>query len=127
MSESIYGLGGIKGSAFLEGLTKVDRTVGDLSFSEVLKARLERESGITFSAHSVERLRERGVQLGTAELTRLSEAVANAESKGASESLVLIDDSAFIVSIDNRTVVTAMTGESIRNNVFTNIDSTVIA
>jgi len=40
---------------------------------------------------------------------------------------VLLRDVAFIVSVKNKTVVTAVDGESMKENVFTNIDSAVIA
>ena len=64
---------------------------------------------------------------------RLSEAVDRAEAKGAREALVLMpgaertDDLALVVSVKNRTVITAMDGNSIQDNVFTNIDSAVVA
>jgi flagellar operon protein len=60
-------------------------------------------------------------------MEKLNKAVSGAASKGAKDSLILMPNMAFIVNIPNRTVVTAMDGESIRDNVFTNIDSTVIA
>jgi flagellar operon protein len=61
------------------------------------------------------------------DLALLNQAVDRAESKGAKESLVLMDQLALIVSIKNRTVITAVDGESMKENVFTNIDSAVIA
>jgi len=127
MAAQLAGIGPVRRVTVGNGLTKIDRLGRDLTFSEVLKSRLEKEAGVTFSAHTMERLRERGISLGAGELSRLSEAVSRAEEKGASDSLILVDDKAFIVSVKNRTVVTAMTGESMREHVFTNIDSTVIA
>ncbi|MFC1490702.1 TIGR02530 family flagellar biosynthesis protein [Candidatus Latescibacterota bacterium] len=107
-------------------LIKISRTGRDLSFSDVLKNRLEQESGITFSAHAMDRLNQRGIVMGNDELSQLSAAVELAGDKGADDTLVLINDKAFIVSVKNKTVITAMTGENIKDNVFTNIDSTVI-
>jgi len=127
MAARLAGIGPVRRVNVGGGLTKIDRLGRDLTFSEVLKSRLEKEAGVTFSAHTMERLRERGISLGADELSRLSEAVSRAEEKGASDSLILMDDKAFIVSVRNRTVVTAMTGESMKEHVFTNIDSTVIA
>jgi len=120
-------LGNVSRAEISNGLTRVNRVSKDLSFSDVLKARLEKDAGIEFSAHAVERLKERGINLSCGEINRLSGAVSRAEEKNASDSLILIDDMAFIVSIKNHTVVTAMTSESIKNKVFTNIDSTIIA
>lgn len=127
MLDMLSKLGGVEALGIKNGLKKINRSGADLSFSDVLKTRLERDAGLKFSAHAVERLHERGITLEGNELARLSGAVAQAEEKGATDSLILIDDKAFIVSIRNRTVVTAMIGDTITNNVFTNIDSTVLA
>ncbi len=67
------------------------------------------------------------MQLNDADMTTLQLAVNRAEEKGARDSLVLLRDMAFIVSVPNRTVVTAMDSEHLKENVFTNIDSAVIA
>ena len=60
-------------------------------------------------------------------LGRLSEGVGRAASKGSRDSLVLVDGTAFVVSVSNRTVITAVGSEHMKDNVFTNIDSAVIA
>ncbi len=127
MAELLTGLNRLSGAGTQSGLTRIQRQGRDLTFSDVLKARLEKESGISFSAHTVERLRERGISLDDVQLNRLSEAVQKAEAKGGDDTLVMLDDKAFIVSVPNRTVITAMTGDSMKENVFTNIDSAVIA
>lgn len=95
------------------------------SFAEVLQQSMA-ETGIRFSKHALERLEKRGVELSGEDLKALNEAVEMAASKGAKESLVLYNSNAFIVSVKNRTVITALDNESIRQNVFTNIDSAVI-
>ncbi|NLU10275.1 MAG: flagellar protein, partial [Tepidanaerobacter acetatoxydans] len=56
----------------------------------------------------------------------INNAVDKAEQKGVRESLILMNDMAFVVSIKNRTVITAMNGDSVKENVFTNIDGAVI-
>lgn len=127
MNEIISNIGSSGSISAGNGLSRVNRLGRDLSFQDVLKARLENESGIKFSAHAMDRLNERGITLGSTEISRLSGAVAKAEGKGANDALILIDDKAFIVNVSNKTVVTAMTGDNIINNVFTNIDSAVIA
>lgn len=106
---------------------RVQRIGGNgVTFQDVLRMRLERESGISFSAHAVERLRERNIGLDSDRLARLSGAVARVDAKGGRDSLVMMDDAAYIVSVKNRTVVTVMSGEQLKGNVFTNIDSTVV-
>ena len=119
--------GTIRSVALGGNMTKIVRTSRDLPFSEVLKTQLERKTGITFSAHAVERLNERGIVLGDDELARLSQAVTKADEKGAEDSLILLNEMAFIVSIKNSTVITAIPGDAMKDKVFTNIDSAIIA
>jgi flagellar operon protein len=93
------------------------------NFDSVLQEELR---GLTFSRHAQERLQARKIQLNESDLASLQGAVNRAEEKGAKDSLVLMRDMAFIVSVRNRTVVTAMDSEHLKENVFTNIDSAVI-
>lgn len=94
-------------------------------FSEVLRKELDREE-IKFSGHAKMRMMTQNISLSQSEMTRLGEAVNRAEAKGARESLILMDKLALIVSIRNRTVITAVNEERMKENVFTNIDSAVI-
>lgn len=80
---------------------------------------------LKFSAHATERMKERKVALTPELMRRMNEALDRAESKGIEESLVIAKDSAYIVSVPNRTVITAIDMDSMRNNVFTNIDGAV--
>lgn len=83
-------------------------------------------SGLRFSAHAIDRLRSRGITFDQQDLNRLEAAIDKAAQKGSKDSLVLMDDSALIVSVKNKTIVTAMDRQNLKENVFTNIDSTVI-
>ncbi|KMQ50619.1 putative flagellar hook associated protein [Chitinispirillum alkaliphilum] len=94
------------------------------AFRDVLKSKVEE---LKFSGHAVSRLKSRNISMSPEIMSKLENAVSGAAGKGARDSLILIRDLAFIVNIPNKTVITAMDGESIRDNVFTNIDSTVIA
>ncbi|EJU30919.1 TIGR02530 family flagellar biosynthesis protein [Selenomonas sp. CM52] len=90
-------------------------------------AELEKaKSEVSFSAHATERMRARGIDLSDEELSRLGDAVNKMASKGARESLIYMNDVALVVSIRNRTVITAMDGMSAKDNIFTNIDSAAI-
>ncbi len=95
------------------------------SFGKVLQDKVSQAGGVKFSAHALGRLQSRGIQLSQENLVRIGSAVERAEAKGARESLLVMDDLALIVSIANRTVITVMDGASMRENVFTNIDSAV--
>ena len=88
---------------------------------------LGRSSGIRFSRHAAERISSRGISLDSGKLSKLDAAVTAAGSKGARESLVLMDELALVVSVRNRTVITAMSSDETKGNIFTSIDSTVIA
>ncbi len=83
--------------------------------------------GLHFSKHATKRLEQRGVDIDAARMERLGRAVDQAADKGSKDSLILLDELALVVSIQNRTVVTAVDEASRREHVFTNIDSVVIA
>jgi flagellar operon protein len=84
-------------------------------------------SSIRWSAHATARLRQRGIEFTPEQHLRLETAVDKAVAKGAKDSLVLLDDAALVVSAQNRTVITALGMHQAKENVFTNIDSAVIA
>lgn len=108
------------------------RPDGAPSFDDVLQERIASDrvsvtsSPIKFSAHAQTRLQSRSIPFGPEEVARLEDAVNRAQAKGARESLVLMDQVALVVSVRNRTVITAVDADSLKNNVFTNIDSAVI-
>ncbi|MHC1746206.1 MAG: TIGR02530 family flagellar biosynthesis protein [Negativicutes bacterium] len=93
-------------------------------FSQILEREL---SDVKFSQHAIQRLQSRNIMIDQAGMAKLNGAVDKAAQKGAKESLVLMNnDLALVVSIKNKTVITAMDGASMKNNLFTNIDSAII-
>ena len=110
---------------------------GGASFSELLRAKQGVASSahaappslnaVRFSAHAQTRLQSRQITLDASHLDRLQGAVQRAASKGSKDALVLMDDMAMVVSVTNRTVVTVVDRDNLKQNVFTNIDSAVIA
>jgi len=114
----------------VEGATPAQRPAarpgGGGSFADVLAAKLQ-SSPLRFSSHALQRIERRGIKVDEATLGRLDGGVARAAAKGARDSLVLVDQTAFVVSVPNRTVITAVDREHMREQVFTNIDSAVIA
>jgi flagellar operon protein len=94
------------------------------SFGDVLA---QKTSQVEFSGHALQRVRRRGIELGAGTLERLQSGVERAAGKGARESVVFVDNTAFVVSIRNRTVITAVDRDHMKDHVFTNIDSAVIA
>ena len=97
------------------------------SFADTLAQAGEAAGGLSFSKHALARVERRGIELDQGTLGRLSQGVQRAASKGSRDSLVLVDGTAFVVSVSNRTVITAVGSEHMKDNVFTNIDSAVIA
>jgi flagellar operon protein len=81
---------------------------------------------LKFSNHAVERMQTRGIRFSPEELGRIQTAVGKAAGKGSRESLLITDNAALIVSVKDNTVVTVMDKASLKQNVFTNIDSTVM-
>ena len=84
-------------------------------------------SEVQFSQHAKKRLASRGIEIDAPEMQRLNDAVDQLADRGARESLVLLDDRAYVVGVPKRTVITAMSREEALGNVFTNIDSTFVA
>ena len=79
-----------------------------------------------FSQHAQDRLKARNISFTANDLASLEGAVNSVALKGGKESLVMMKDAALVVSIKNRTVVTALDRSQMQGNVFTNIDSAVI-
>ena len=97
------------------------------SFESILRKRLVEESGLKFSKHATKRLDERNISLSEEQSERLEAGVQKAGEKGINESLVIMDQLAFIVNVPNQTVVTALDQNESNEKVFTNIDGAVIA
>ena len=94
------------------------------SFADVL----QRQTGrLQFSQHALQRIERRGIDLSDGTLNRLEAGASRAAVKGSRDSVVFVDGTAFVVSIRNKTVITAVDREHMREHVFTNIDSAVIA
>jgi flagellar operon protein len=97
------------------------------SFAEVLQKTGAAPQELRFSRHALERVQRRGIALDPPTLNRLQDGVTRAAGKGSRDSVVLVDGTAFVVAVGSRTVVTAVGAEHMREHVFTNIDSAVIA
>ena len=96
------------------------------SFDQLLQNKIE-SGGVKFSKHATDRMESRGINFSPNQMQRLESAVSQVNAKGGRESLVMLDNTALVVSVKNDTVVTVVDREQLKNNVFTNIDSAVIA
>jgi len=108
------------GQSFADALDRADR-------SQVAAGTGPTGQPLQFSRHALARVQRRGIELDAGTLGRLAQGVERAAGKGSRDSLVLVDGTAFVVSVANRTVITAVGSEHMKDNVFTNIDSAVIA
>lgn len=109
-----------KVSELLQGSRPTAPKATGADFAGILQDRLK------VSGHAKTRLDSRNIQLGKEEWDRVLTGVDRAAAKGAKESLVMLDSIALVVSVKNRTVITAVDQANLKENVFTNIDSAVI-
>lgn len=105
------------------GKTTASKPTGK-AFAEILDQQIK---PLQFSHHARQRMESRGIVLSGDEMNRLDQAVASVKAKGGRDSLVLLGDNALVVSVKNQTVVTVVDRSSLKGNVFTNIDSAIIA
>ena len=110
----------------IQGLAGVrsPRPTGGPQFAKVLQ---RTQQSVKFSAHAQARLASRNIEVTPEMQGKLERAVTGAAQKGSKDSLILLQNLAFVVNVPNRTVITAMDGSSMKENIITNIDSTVIA
>lgn len=115
-------------SKFLANKNKVTGKIGEKakSFEEVLQMTqsLQKSTELKFSKHANERLASRNIDLSESQYRRLESGAKKASEKGMRESLVMVDEFAFIVNVNNNTVITAV--NALEDKVFTNIDGAVI-
>ena len=94
-------------------------------FADRLRQAAAQTGQIQFSRHASQRMEQRGIQLTGENLDELTQAVEKARQKGSRETVVIGSHGAFIVNVANNVVVTSITEQEMKNNIFTNIDSAV--
>ena len=105
---------------------KESQATGKASFKDMFSRELADTRQINFSRHANERLHSRGIHLSEDTINGIADAIDKAELKGSRETLVLTDEAALVVSVKNRTVITAFDKNHLREGVVTSIDSAVI-
>ncbi len=112
---------------FLQGSKKLGQFRAERNlFSDVLKNKIKSSTDLKFSSHAMKRIEDRNIHLNSENISRLENGIKEAEKKGSVNSVIMMDNSAYIVSIKNKTVVTAVDQLNTRGNIFTNIDSVAI-
>ncbi len=93
------------------------------AFKQILE---KEEQKLQFSKHAALRLQQRNIYLSQEQLNKLEEGVEKATKKGIKDSLILMDNMAFVINIKNKTVITAFECSQNQETVFTNIDGALI-
>ena len=98
-------------------------------FGAVLQQELAKaeqpSQGVAFSKHAISRAQERGIEVTPDLMDQLAGSVIRAQAKGATNILAMDAEKAFIINVPNAKVITAITQEEMRENIFTNIDGAV--
>jgi len=114
-----------------QGNNPLEKKTSELSFQKILdqkteESKTEEVTDLKFSRHATIRLQDRNIELTAEQVERLSDGTRKAGLKGIKDSLVIVDQLAFIVNVPNSTVITAMDSTDTYDNIFTNIDGAVI-
>lgn len=96
------------------------------SFSLQLQSAISTTSSLIVSKHAKDRLATRGISISQERWNRIEEKVRQAKDKGVNDSLVLLKDAALIISAKNNTVITAMGRKEASEQIFTNINGTIV-
>lgn len=98
-----------------------------VNFENFLQQAIDKTSGVKFSKHAEMRMQARNIDLTQTQKDKISNAVSKAQQKGIKDSLVILDDMAFVVNVNSKTVITAVNNNELKDNVFTNIDGAIFA
>jgi flagellar operon protein len=106
--------------------TQTQKTIPNQSFDSILQQQINKQTEVKFSKHALDRLQSRNISLSKEDISKINDAVNKAAEKGVKEALIIMGNTALITSVKNKTVITAATEDTLKNNIFTNIDGAVI-
>ncbi|MCA1009239.1 TIGR02530 family flagellar biosynthesis protein [Halobacillus halophilus] len=106
----------------LQAAPQRKKTKTDISFQNVLNE----AQTLRISKHAEKRLKQRNIEIDENKWNEISNKMAEAKSKGVTDSLVITNQAAFVVSTKNNTVVTALGREEAASQIFTNINGTIV-
>lgn len=101
------------------------QNVNQKTFEEVFQ-NVQSNDDVKFSKHAKERIESRNIEIKIDDMEKINSAVDKAKSKGVNTALILMRDTAFIANTKSKTIITTVTKEQLKENVFTNIDGAVI-
>lgn len=118
-------IGMLNGISSVQTKQKPEQAQG--GFDKLLQEKIQEYSEVKFSKHAELRLQSRNINLTQMQKEKINQAVKKAEAKGVKDSLVIMDNLAFVVNVKSKTVITAVNSGELKENVFTNIDGAVFA
>ncbi|MBS1860324.1 MAG: flagellar biosynthesis protein [Actinobacteria bacterium] len=131
---SVSGIGGAGSTGYTPAPRRAPRPAapGAPTFGDELQRRKradggEGAGGVQFSKHAAERVQRRGIGGDPATVQRLEKGVELAAKKGSRAAVVLVDSTAYVVAPQTKTVITAVDQSQMKEQVFTNIDTAVLA
>ncbi|SHJ05715.1 flagellar operon protein [Lutispora thermophila DSM 19022] len=98
----------------------------NVNFENILNDKIQQQGSIKFSKHAQERLISRNVKLTQKDIESIDKAVEKAAKKGVKDTLIILGGTALIANVKSKTIITAATEESLKDNIFTNIDGAII-
>ncbi|MGG0738003.1 TIGR02530 family flagellar biosynthesis protein [Niallia taxi] len=108
------------------GIRNIKSNSSNASFSSHLQSSIKTLDKLSISKHASQRLEQRGIVIDEEKWKQIEQKVNQAKKMGVKESLVLLQDAALIVSAKNNTVITAMDRKEATEQIFTNINGTII-
>lgn len=108
------------------GKVKKPNNINAESFGSILQQKLQQKQEVKFSKHANMRLEARNIELSTEQIKKIENGINKAEEKGIKETLMLVDNIALVINIENKTVLTALDKQETKSHVFTNIDGAVL-
>jgi flagellar operon protein len=90
------------------------------------KQLLQQYTDIGLTKHAEIRMQERNIAINRENWQRISDKMKEANQKGITDALVVMEDVALVVSTKNHKVITALHQTEAKEKIFTNINGTII-
>lgn len=113
---------------YQQSAAQLQQAVANASFDLILRQEMDKARemrDVEFSKHAILRAEERGIDITPDLIDQLRGSMIRAQAKGVTNILAMDADKAFIINIPNAKVITAITQDEMKENVFTNIDGAV--
>lgn len=115
------------GKVQTNGIRSNKTNTSGVGFENILQQAIDKSTGVKFSKHAEMRMQARNIDLTQLQRDKINSAVSMAQQKGVKDSLVILDNMAFVVNVPSKTVITAVNNNELKENVFTNIDGAIFA